>query len=148
MGTFETKTTVNASKTAVWNALADIGNIANWNPGVVKSYVTSDQQAEGVGATRYCDLGGKNFLDEEVVKWEPEQALTMRVTNTNMPFKTIDIRFTLKALNQTQTEVLLSPIYEMKYGPVGKLMDSLFVKNTYRNGMDSLLSGLKNHLEA
>ncbi|MEM7334471.1 MAG: SRPBCC family protein [Chloroflexota bacterium] len=147
MGTFETKTTINASKTAVWSALADIGNIAAWNPGVIKSYVTSEQQSEGLGATRYCDLGGRNFLDEEVVKWEPENALTMRVTNTNMPFKTVDIRFILTPVAENKTEIVVSPIYELKYGPVGQLMDTLFIKSTYHKGMDSLLAGLKKYLE-
>lgn len=146
MGTFATSTTIAAPITAVWHALADIGNIAAWNPGVVDSYTTSEGQTEGVGATRYCDLGGSNFLDESVVTWRPEQALTMRITDTNMPFKTADIRFTLQPRNQ-QTEVTVSPIYELKYGLLGKLMDALFVKRTYRKGMDALLAGLKSHVE-
>ena len=145
MGTFATSTTVNAPVTAVWQALADIGNIYQWNPGVKASHTTTEQAA-GVGACRYCDLGGKNFLDEEVVTWEPEKALTMRVTGTNMPFKTADIRFTLQP-NGNSTRVTVSPIYTLKYGLVGKLMDRFFVKNTYEKGMQSLLRGLKQFVE-
>ena len=145
MGTFATSTTVNAPVTAVWQALADIGNIYQWNPGVKASHLTTEQ-AEGVGACRYCDLGGRNFLDEKVVTWEPEKALTMRVMGTNMPFKTADIRFTLQP-NGNSTHVTVSPIYTLKYGLVGKLMDRFFVKNTYEKGMQSLLQGLKQFVE-
>ena len=145
MGTFATTTTINAPVTAVWQTLADIGTIYQWNPGVQASHLTTEQ-AEGIGACRTCDLGGSNYLDEQVVTWEPERALTMRITGTNMPFKTADIRFTLQP-NGSGTDVTVSPIYELKYGPVGKLMDRFFVKNTYEKGMRGLLSGLKQHVE-
>ena len=69
MSTFATETKINAPVSEVWAALADIGGIYRWNPGVQGSHVTTEQ-AEGVGACRRCDLGGKNYLDEKVVKWD------------------------------------------------------------------------------
>ena len=59
MHSFATETTINAPIKSVWEALADIGNIYQWNPGVVASHTTSSEPS-GLGATRYCDLGGKN----------------------------------------------------------------------------------------
>ena len=56
MNTFIVTQRIAAPVEMVWAALADIGSIADWNPGVVASHTTSDQ-AEGLGATRYCDLG-------------------------------------------------------------------------------------------
>lgn len=146
MGTFETSTLISAELTAVWDTLADIGNIAHWNPGVQASHLTSETQSEGVGACRHCNLGGNNYLDETVVKWEPEKALTMRITSTNLPFKTADIRFRLTP-QTSGTKITVSPIYELKFGPLGKLLDAVYVKNNYQKGMDALLAGLKKHLE-
>ena len=146
MSTFSTETTINAPVNDVWQALADIGNIAAWNPGVIESYVNTDQ-AEGIGAGRRCELGGKNYLDETVVAWEENKQLTMRIIDTNMPFKTADIRFMLQEENGA-TVVNLSPEYELKYGVLGTLLDKIMVRRTYQQGMEALLAGLKKHVEA
>ncbi len=53
---------------------------------------------------------------------------------------------TLQGENGT-TNVAVSPEYELKYGPVGRLMDRFYVHNTYRKGMQNLLAGLKEYVE-
>jgi hypothetical protein len=92
-------------------------------------------------------LGGGNYLDERVVVWVPERALTMRITGTNLPFKSADIRFTLREEGEG-TVVTVSPLYELKYGVIGRAFDALYVKRTYEKGMLSLLQGLKENIEA
>ncbi len=146
MGSFERSIGINAPVASVWEVLADIGNISEWNPGVVSSYVTGDRAGE-VGAARHCDLGGKNYLDEEVVEWDEGRLLTIRVVDSNMPFKTADIRFTLSPEGEG-TSVTVAPEYSLKGGIVGVLMDTLVVRRMYIRGMESLLSGLKEHVEA
>jgi carbon monoxide dehydrogenase subunit G len=145
MSSFSVKIQINAKPDDVWKALSDIGNIYVWNPGVKNSHLTSDV-TEGIGTARYCDLGSSNYLDESVVKWESNRALTMRVTGTNLPFKSIDIRFTLRE-EKGGTEVEVSPVYELKFGVIGKALDALYVKKSYEKGMKNLLLGLKNHVE-
>ncbi|MEM8858393.1 MAG: SRPBCC family protein [Chloroflexota bacterium] len=146
MNRFATDIIIHAPIEKVWEALADIGTISEWNPGVVDSHITS-QGKIGLGSTRYCDLGGKNFLDEEVVTWKPNEQLTMRITDTNMPFKHADIRFFLKKAG-AQTHVTVSPEYQLKYGVIGNLLDKVFVARTYEKGMGDLLAGLKAHIES
>ena len=51
MATFTTSTVIKAPHEAVWTALADIGSISIWNPGVEASHSTSDALS-GLGATR------------------------------------------------------------------------------------------------
>lgn len=58
---------INAPAEAIWSVLGDIGSIADWNPGVEKSYLVGDDTE--LGGRRRCELGGKNYLDEEVVEW-------------------------------------------------------------------------------
>jgi len=145
MPAFETETTIAAPVEDVWAALADIGNIYAWNPGVIQSHNTSEA-TEGLGATRYCDLGDSNFLNEEVVAWEPGERLTMRIVGTNLPFETADIRFILRPEGD-KTVVTVSPEYRLKFGPLGSLMDRFYVRGTYQKGMGRLLQGLKEYVE-
>ncbi len=145
MATFTREITINAPGVRVWEALGDIGSISRWNPGVVRSYVTTDK-TRGMGAGRHCDLGGKNYLDEEVVEWEPSHALTMRVIGTNLPFKAADIRFRLRPEHWT-TVVTVSHEYTLKFGLLGRLLDLLFVRPAYKRGMTALLRGLRDHVE-
>ncbi|MBI4490560.1 MAG: SRPBCC family protein [Deltaproteobacteria bacterium] len=146
MGTFAERVTINAPKDVVWNVLADIGSIHQWNPGVVDSRATTDGEV-GLGSARRCELGGKNYLDEEVVEWVPKKILTMRIVATNLPFKTADIGFALESRGE-QTLVTVSPTYRLKFGLLGTLLDAVLVRSQYRKGMINLLRGLKQHLES
>ena len=145
MGSFATETKIAAPVNEVWQALGEIGDIYRWNPGVQASHTTSEE-GEGLGATRYCDLGGKNYLDEEVVVWQPNEKLTMRITGTNLPFATADIRFTLRPENDA-TVVTVSPLYKLKYGLMGEMLDRVYVRKSYQKGMEALLAGLKTYVE-
>ena len=146
MATFERRIEIAAPPERVWGILADIGTIAEWNPGVLASHWTSEQR-EGVGGARHCDLGKGNYLDEETVAWEPGRALTLRIVGTNLPFKSADIRFRVAADGQGSV-VTVSPLYELKYGLLGRVLDQVFVRKAYTRGMEALLAGLKRHAEA
>ncbi len=146
MTEFEEFVTISAPPEVVWATLADIGSIYVWNPGVVHSEQTTTG-AVNVGARRRCDLGGKNYLNEEVIEFVKPHKLTIRITDTNLPFKTADIRFRLEGQGN-ETTVTVSPIYDLKFGWLGRLLDSLMVRRQYRKGMRGLLTGLKNHIES
>lgn len=145
MSSFSTEIRINAPVDRVWAALADIGTIDRWNPGVIGSQLTTNLAA-GVGAARRCDLGGRNYLKEEVVEWETGKRLTLRVVDTNLPIRAADIRFTLRP-DRGGTVVNVSPDYALKYGLFGKALDRAYVRGSYRKGMRALLSGLKRYIE-
>ena len=135
-----------ASAEKVWDSLADIGNIYVWNPGVVHSEQTTPGDV-GMGACRRCNVGGKNYLIEEVVDFERPYKLTMRITETNLPFKTADIRFWIEP-QRNETLVTVSPTYQLKFGPLGRFLDWVMVRSQYRKGMRNLLRGLKEYVES
>ncbi len=139
-------TVIDAPVAAVWRALSDIGRIADWNPGVRASRLISDQTV-GTGTARHCDLGAGAYLREVVVKWEEHRALTMRIEDTNLPLRSADIRFSL-APEAAGTRVRVSPLYHVKFGRLGRWLDRLAVRRTYRRGMRHLLEGLKRHVES
>jgi hypothetical protein len=75
----------------------------------------------------------------------------MRILGTSLPFKTVEIRFRLRPNLDTEgggTAVSVSPVYELKYGPLGKVLDAFYVRGTYLKGMKALLRGLKDYVEA
>ena len=146
MTTFTTSTVINAPPDAVWSALADIGSISIWNPGVTASHTTSDV-VSGLGATRHCDLGTRGFLEEQVVEFDEGSAITMRITDSNMPIEHADVRFVLEP-ETAGTRVTVSPQYRVKFGPLGILMDRVVVRRMFQRGMGSLLRGLKRHVES
>ncbi len=145
MSTFTETIEIDAPVAKVWATLADIGSIADWNPGLVGSQATNN--SIGLGATRVCDIDGKHNLDEEVVQFEPERAITFRITRSTLPFRSADIRFTLKAKGE-RAVVSVSPDYALKFGFVGRLLDRAIVLPAYRRGMRGLLTGLKESTEA
>jgi len=145
MTTFTETIKIAAPIADVWDILADIGSIAEWNPGLVGSNATNE--ITGLGATRFCDIDGRQNLDEEVVHFEPQRAITFRITRSTLPFRQADIRFTLTPEGQT-TLVEASPEYLLKYGVIGKLLDKAVVSKMYRKGMKGLLSGLKERAES
>lgn len=128
----------------VWNVLADIGIIAQWHPGVIASKLTS--KTIGVGSSRHCDLKGDNFLDEQVIVWQPEKHLGFRIYKSNLPMRA-DIHFHLRAVTG-HTVVTVRPEYNLHYGLLGLLLDVLYFRQRYKAGMRALLTGLKRHLEA
>jgi len=136
---------IEAPAAEVWVTLADIGAISVWNPSVKQSHQITGGGA-ALGSCRRCELGGKNYLVEEVVLFEPTARITFRITDTNLPFASADIRFTLDARGST-TQVEVSPFYKLKFGVLGKILDTLMVKATYRKGMRELLQGLKRYAE-
>jgi uncharacterized protein YndB with AHSA1/START domain len=146
MPTFSESITIHAPATLVWSTLADIGSIHKWNPGVEQSYQTNGTDV-GLGATRHCRLGGKYYLDEEVVQLDPGYQLTFRIIRTNLPFERADIRFVLNKVDSGNT-VTVSPEYRLKYGALGTVLNLLFVRRQYGKGMRGLLQGLKAHVEA
>ncbi len=146
MAEFSESITINASIAEVWATLADIGAIADWNPGVKSSHQTTIGDPD-CGSGRRCELGGANYLLEEVVVFDPPQHITFRITETNLPFKSADIHFQLSE-QANATAVVVSPRYELKFGAFGRILDTLMVRMAYRKGMRDLLRGLKEHVEA
>ena len=150
MSKFTIQVKINAPKHKVWEVLADIGGIYKWNPGVVHSYSTSEEN-RGEGATRHCDLqtvGGKRFgyLEERTVDWREGEGYKIDIYGSNLPIKSNVIEFTVKAYGDG-TIVSVSPEYAIKYGLLGSLINRLFLQRKLQQAMEGLLAGLKYHVE-
>ena len=132
-----------APRQVIWDILADFANVADWNSGVVKSHSTSDA-ANGVGASRHCDLGPAGALEETIREWEPNQRMAISIdTATKAPIKGARGTFVLTGDDAGPIEVALQFEYTPKGGPIGnlfgKLLDKQFTKSFhgYLNDLDS-----------
>lgn len=140
------QTRINAPAEKVWATLADLAAVQNYSPGVAKSYYTSDDK-EGVGARRHCDLqnpGG--WVEERVTEWDQGNTMTIEIYESNAPLKTAFAHFTLTPGEQ-ETTVDFDIEYQMKFGPIGALMDAIMVRSQFQNSVRSVLAGLKHHVE-
>ena len=123
---------IDASRQVIWDILADFGNVADWNSGINESHSTSDA-ANGVGATRHCDLGPGGELEETIRGWEPNERMAISIdAATKAPIKGGLGTFVLTGDDAGPIEVTLAFDYTPKGGPIGnlfgKVLDKQFLK--------------------
>ena len=139
---------IDAPKQQVWNALADFGNVYQMSPGILKSYLTSDQKT-GVGASRHCDLAlfGAS-VEERISEWDEGNKIEIEIYEANkLPMvKDLVADFTLQ-MERGGTRLRGTFSYGMKYGPVGALMNTLTLKSQNDKGLSAFMAGIKRYVE-
>lgn len=149
MTKFSVSVKVDAPTEKVWEVLADLGSIYKWNPGVAHSHSTSDAPG-GEGATRHCDIqNGKikmGYLEERAFNWCEGEGYTIDIYASTMPMKSSIVGFDIRP-DGDGTIVTVTPEYNMKFGPLGLIMDTLMGRRMFKKGMRGLLAGLKYHVE-
>ena len=146
MSKLTTQVTINAPKEKVWEVLADFGAVQNFAAGVSRSYYTSDTK-EGAGASRHCDLQNPSgYVEERVTEWREGGGYTFEIYESNAPLKTAAIDISLKH-DGARTMVTATLEYQLKFGPIGSLVDLLIVRQQFRKGIIGPLAGLKHYVE-
>ena len=69
---------IDAPKDKVWAALADLGAVQKFHPGVKKAYYTTAEK-EGIGATRVCELLPHGAVEERVTEWQAGERFVVEV---------------------------------------------------------------------
>ena len=137
---------IDAPVDKVWRTLADLGSIDKWNPGVAKSYATSEA-TQGEGATRHCDLNtGNAQLEERAFDWREGKGFKIDIYKSSLPLKRNIVSFEIEPSGDG-TLANLTADYQLKYGPIGALMDILIGRRWAQQRFDELLAGLKYHVE-
>jgi ligand-binding SRPBCC domain-containing protein len=147
MTTIAREIEINASKEAVWNAIAKFGDICHASPGVLKSHVTSEQQS-GVGATRHCDFAMMGATAEErVVEWTEGKSLSVEVYELKKMPGVETMRADFKVRTENGKTILRGVLsYSMKNG-LFDAMNAMVMKRMNTKLWNSVMAGHKKYIE-
>ncbi len=145
MTVLENSIHINASPERVWSVLTTLDALERFDPGVKKSEIISPTR-QGPGAARRCDLTPGGWFKEKVVAFEPPGALSFELFECTLPVRRLKHDYTLTAEGDG-TLVVQRMEYELKMGPLGKLMDLLLVRRKWDAGIKAFFAGLKQYTE-
>jgi hypothetical protein len=145
MARFTVERNVNAPRMAVWEALADFGNVHAFHPMIKKSRLI-DGTACGLGAKRVCEMpGGMGKLEEEAVAWDEGRSMKVAMLGGNVPVRTMEITLTLAEERPGVTRLRAEGEFTMKYGVVGWLMTPV-MRVMFGKMMRDLFVGVERHV--
>lgn len=146
MATIHNEITVNAGIDKLWNILADLELLDKYDPTVKKSTLISTEKT-GIGAKRkVLMLDGKNWFDEQVTVFKPNEALTYHLTACSFPIKGLKHSYSFENVgNQTKVKQVME--YTVKFGWLGKLLDVLMIRKQSDSGIKKFFGGLKAYAE-
>lgn len=138
--------TISFPVSAVWASLADFGSIHRYSAGVASSPINAGMPRTGIGAERNCLLYDGNNIQERITQFDANERLALEVFQTSMPLKRADARFDLVATTADQCQLTMTMNYTVKFGPLGRLMDSMMLNKAMTRSLNGLLAALEEHL--
>ncbi len=144
------ETWIDAPREEVWDkGLKDFANIYEWNPAIAKSFTINETAGEGLGAERQCNFEGSNlYIEERVLRWEEGHSMDVLIADgKGMPPWRNPVA-TLELFDENGgTRMRMTMAYEMKLGPIGKLMDKYMIKPRFGKNISGVPGGLKAFIE-
>lgn len=132
----------------MWAALADFGGVSRINGGVVRSHLTSEQEA-GVGTTRHCDLAMMGAtVEERITAWIDGESMEIEIYEwSKMPMVTsMSASFHLGDEGEG-TKLTASMDYALGLGPLGWLADMMMMRSTMTRNWVTFLAGIRHHVQ-
>ena len=139
-------TLVPAPPKVVWPILEDFFGIGNFHP-----YITSvDELTDGkmgVGGSRRCHFNDGTNIVETVVEWDDKTGYKVDLSDYNLPVKWAqgELRILESKTDSEITEVMLTMRYQMKFGPVGKLLHYAILRPKITSRLTNVLQGLSDY---
>jgi carbon monoxide dehydrogenase subunit G len=134
-----------ASASKVWQILADLEAVQHYNQTVKAAHRIGEKKE--LGAMRGCDLKDGGSVKETVVGFEEGKAITMELTESPWPVRNMQWR---TSLTKDGGETVVSQImtYEMKLGPIGKLLNAVVMKSKINKTIGEVFLNLKKYAES
>ena len=139
---------INAPKSQVWDVIADLGGIVNFNPFVTDSYYVTDAK-QGIGAGRICELGPDSTVNETAIAWNEGESFTLDVQFTKGQKPPVNSFHGSVSVREhgSGTVAAMTIEYAPKFGPLGKIMDVTVLRSQFNKLLSSVLKGMKHHIE-
>jgi ligand-binding SRPBCC domain-containing protein len=146
MATIKNEITINAPIEKIWSLLTDLEMLDKYDPTVKKATLISTEKT-GIGAKRKVNmLDGKNWFDEKITVFNPNEDLTYQLTDCTFPMKNLKHSYSFEKIgNQTKVKQVME--YTVKFGLIGKLLDGLMIRKQSDAGIKKFFAGLKNFAE-
>jgi ribosome-associated toxin RatA of RatAB toxin-antitoxin module len=146
MATIHNEITLNASIDKIWTMLTDLELLDQYDPTVKKSTLLSSEKT-GIGAKRKVQmLDGKNWFDEKVTVFKPNEALTYQLTDCSFPIAGLKHSYSFEKVgNQTKVKQVME--YTVKFGLFGKFLDAVMIRKQSDSGIKKFFAGLKSYAE-
>lgn len=130
----------------VWALLADLEAVATYNPTVAAARVCGSARV-GVGAERECTLEPDGRVVERVTVWEEGSVLGLEVAESDWPI--VFMRWTTRvAPDPAGARSTQELEYQVKFGPLGWLLDTLVMRRKLRSTLDEVFANLVRTAEA
>ena len=136
---------IGAPVEAVWKAVSDLEAVQRYNPMVASARFTSEKR-QGVGAARRCQLRPNGWVEERVWEWSPPRAIGLEVAASEWPLVFMRWRTELRE-EGAGTAVSQETSYQVKFGPLGALLDALVMRRKLDRGIAEVFDGLKRFVE-
>ena len=138
---------LDAPQQAVWDVLADFGNIADWNTGIGTSYLTGGPEDVAVGTKRHCDLSPTGALEETlIVMDEPNRAVVSIDEAKRIPVKRGEAEFLLQA-DGDRCRTTINYAFEPNGGPLAPLIARM-LQGQLQKGFSGFLDDLEKAAQA
>jgi uncharacterized protein YndB with AHSA1/START domain len=146
MATLHNEITIDAPIEKIWAALANMEELEKYDPTVLKSTATTETK-EGLGAARKVEMrDGKNWFQEKVTIFKPNEALEFELTACSFPVHQLKHSYSFQTSgNQTKVKQVMQ--YQVKFGLLGRIMDSLMIRRKSDKGIKQFFAGLKSYVE-
>lgn len=138
--------TINAPLEQVFAGLANLELVQHYNTAVNRAEYISHIR-EGVGAMRQCDLGRDGVVKERVIAFEKNNFIEMELYEHNWPIKTMTWRTHVKQQGSI-TKVSQCLVYEMRFGPFGKVLNFLLVRPKMDKNLQKIFESMKAYFES
>jgi len=146
MATIHNEITVNSSVEKIWEALANVEMLDKYDPNVEQSTALTTNKS-GLGARRKVLMrDGKNWFDEKITVFKPNEALTYQLTDCSFPIKGLTHSYSFENIG-TQTKVKQEMQYTVKFGLFGKLLNAIMIRKQSDTGIKKFFTGLKSYVE-
>jgi ribosome-associated toxin RatA of RatAB toxin-antitoxin module len=146
MTTLHNEIIINAPIEKIWEALSVIDNLEKFDPLVKNSKLISESKS-GLYAKRKVDMkDGKNWFEEKVTAYKPNEKLEFQLTDCSFPIHGLTHRYSFEKMG-SQVKVRQTMQYTVKFGVLGKILDTLMIKKQTNSGIQKFFVGLKEYAE-
>jgi len=141
---------VNMPRDQVWQRLRDLTKAHYYVPGLKDCRMTTEQK-EGVGASRKVYTSSGMVMDETVAEWNEGSGFIIRLHNGDGPpppiFTQARFHYILEDAPNGQTLFKPTMTYTIKFGVLGRILDSLLLNMIIKGTMKKVGLGLKQYYE-